>query len=105
MAVQLWQPLGEQGNASVQYSLGSIYYEGRKGVPQDYTEAVRWWRLSAEQGLAEAPANLGVMYDNGRGVPQDYAEARTPSVGKAGWIRLPIFIRRPSLPRLSSNGL
>ena len=32
-------------------------------------------RLAAEQGDAEAQANLGVMYMFGRGVPQDDAEA------------------------------
>ena len=46
-----------------------------QGVPQDYAEAVKWYRLAAEQGYAAAQYNLGVMYDNGQGVPQDYAEA------------------------------
>ena len=34
-----------------------------------------WYRLAAEQGLAKAQNNLGVMYKNGEGVLQDYAEA------------------------------
>ena len=38
-------------------------------------EAVRWNRLAAEQGLAAAQFNLGVMYHAGAGVPQDAAEA------------------------------
>ena len=42
---------------------------------QDYTEAVRWYRLAAEQGDAFAQANLGLMYTNGQGVPQDDTEA------------------------------
>ena len=46
-----------------------------QGVPQDYEEAVKWYRLAAEQGYANAQYNLGLMYDNGEGVPQDYAEA------------------------------
>jgi hypothetical protein len=46
-------------------------YESGQGVPQDYAEAVRWYRLAAEQGHARAQGNLGVMYDNGQGVPQD----------------------------------
>jgi len=46
-----------------------------KGVPQDYKEAIRLYRLSAEQGLAEAQNNLGSMYSKGQGVPQDYQEA------------------------------
>ena len=50
-------------------------YNNRRGVPQDDAEAVKWYRLAAEQGYAEAQSNLGVMYNNGRGVPQDDAEA------------------------------
>ncbi len=51
-----------------------MYYDGR-GVPQDDAEAVRWYRKAAEQGLAQAQHNLGVMYANGQGVPQDYVLA------------------------------
>jgi TPR repeat protein len=46
------------------YSLGD-------GVPQDDREAVRWWRLAAEQGEAAAQSNLGLMCSNGEGVPED----------------------------------
>jgi len=38
---------------------------------QDYKEAVRLYRLSAEQGNALAQYNLGMVYKNGEGVPQD----------------------------------
>jgi TPR repeat protein len=31
--------------------------------------------MAAEQGLAEAQTNLGVMYYKGTGVPQDHVEA------------------------------
>jgi len=48
-----------------------MYNEGL-GVPQDYKEAVRLYRLAAEQGHAEAQYNLGQMYRQGLGVPQDY---------------------------------
>ena len=41
----------------------------------DYAEAVRWYRLAADQGNARAQGNLGTMYQDGRGVPQNYAEA------------------------------
>ena len=51
-----------------------MYYKG-EGVPQDYKEAVKWWRKAAEQGDAEAQSNLGEMYYKGEGVPQDYKEA------------------------------
>lgn len=51
-----------------------MYVNGR-GVPQDYAEAVKWYRLAAEQGDADAMNLLGGMYGTGKGVPQDYAEA------------------------------
>ena len=50
-------------------------YDNRLGVPQDDKEAVKWFRLSAEQGHASAQHNLGFMYFNGLGVPQDYVLA------------------------------
>jgi TPR repeat protein len=46
-------------------------YANGEGVPQDNTEAVRWFRLAAEQGMAEAQTSLGVRYALGEGVPED----------------------------------
>ena len=83
------EPLGEierlrektsAGDAAAQVSLGTLYADGQ-GVPQDDAEAVRWYRLGADQGYAAAQHNLGVMYANGRGVAQDDAEA-------VRWLRL-----------------
>ena len=42
---------------------------------KDYAEAVRWYRLSADQGSATAQSLLGLMYQNGRGVTQNRYEA------------------------------
>ena len=50
-------------------------YAGGRGVPQNETEAVRWFRLAADQGHAGAQYNLGVSYRDGRGVPQDRVAA------------------------------
>ena len=41
-----------------------MYYNG-EGVPQDYAESVKWYRLGAEQGDADAQNNLGFMYERG----------------------------------------
>jgi len=46
-------------------------YRKGQGVPQDYKTAVKWYRLAAEQGDADAQFNLGGMYGNGQGVIQD----------------------------------
>ena len=60
----------ETGYAPDQYTLGVMYAEGA-GVPEDDAEAVRWYRLAAEQEHASAQYNLGFMYANGDGVPKD----------------------------------
>ena len=64
----------EKGDASAQAFLGYNYLSGQ-GVPQDYAEAVKWFRKAADQGLAIAQFNLGTCYANGQGVTTNYAEA------------------------------
>jgi len=64
-----------QGHAKSQYNLGVMYDNG-KGVRQDYTEAMKWYKLAAAQGDALAQYNLGGMYDRGIGVKQDKRQAK-----------------------------
>jgi Sel1 repeat len=65
----------EQGDASAQYQLGTIYYQG-ESVPKSYTEALRWYKKAAEQGHADAQFSLGLMYDKGHiGVPKNNGKA------------------------------
>ena len=74
VALRLWQPLAEHGDARAQNQLGFLYLKGF-GVNQDYAEAARWFRLAADQGFAGSEFYLGVMYEDGLGVGQDYAQA------------------------------
>jgi hypothetical protein len=55
-------------------------YSHGLGVTQDHAEAMKWYRKSADQGLAIAQNDLGAMYTHGHGVPQNHAEA-------IGWYR------------------
>jgi TPR repeat protein len=52
------QELADQGDARAQSDLGYMYGHGL-GVSRDAAEAVRWWRLAAEQGIAHAQEMLG----------------------------------------------
>ena len=52
-ALREWTPLAEQGKASAQFNLGVMYDKGQ-GVPEDDKAAVKWYRLAAEQGDANA---------------------------------------------------
>ena len=58
-----------------QFKIGAMYCKGRDGFPQDYEEALRWYRLAAGRGYAPAQNSIGVMYDYGLGVPHNYGEA------------------------------
>ncbi len=51
-----------------------MFEEGR-GVEKDEAEAVRLYRLAADQGDAAAQYNLGRMFEKGKGVEKDEAKA------------------------------
>lgn len=54
----------------------ALFAQGREAYLRgDYTEAVRLYRLAAEQGLATAQSILGDMNRDGQGVPQDFVTA------------------------------
>ena len=50
-------------------------YDDGTGVTEDDREAVRWYRLAASQGNAEAQYRLGNMSVSGQGVPKDEVSA------------------------------
>ncbi len=63
-ALQEFRPLAEQGNARAQSVLGVMYYQGH-GVPQNYTETVKWYQKAAKQGHADAQSQLQILYEMG----------------------------------------
>ncbi len=67
--------MAEQGLAKAQHNLGVIFHKGGRGVPQNYTQAIHWYRKAAEQGFAMSQFNLGEMYAGGLGMPRDYVQA------------------------------
>ena len=88
-AVQSIRRIAEQGFAEAQFTLGDMYDTGR-GVRHSNIEAVRWYRMAAEQGFAEAMRwvresaeqgnvkaqfTLGDMYRTGRGIPKNFIQA------------------------------
>lgn len=60
-SVQTAEELTAKGN--------EYYYAG------DYTKAVEYYQMAAEQGLAQAQNYFGYCYYNGKGVEQNYTEA------------------------------
>ena len=64
----------DAGDTTGQLNLDVMYARG-SGVPKDYAEAVKWYRMAAEQGHAKAQNILGVKCDNGDSVPEDDVRA------------------------------
>jgi len=62
------------GHVKAQYDLGVLLLHG-KGVFKSEEEAVRYFKLAAEQENADAQYNLGVCYYQGLGVAVSHEEA------------------------------
>jgi uncharacterized protein len=58
---------------------------------KNYAEAMKWFRLAADQGFALAQFNLGLMYVNGLG-PQDLVQSHM-------WLGLSAAQGIPDAPR------
>jgi len=96
MAAQYYNRAAQQGHAEAyeglrtlgehwtraQFFLGSLNDLG-EGIEQNYAEALRWYRLAADQGDEESQYRIGMMYAEGRGVEQDLSEA-------AKWFRVSV---------------
>jgi hypothetical protein len=57
-AYDVWRPLAAAGEASAQFHLGALYFEGR-GVARDLAQAQRWLRAALNQGQERARFLLG----------------------------------------------
>ena len=93
-AADWYRQAADQGHADAQFRLGVLLEKGRRGVQQDYDEAVRLFRkaaesfrTAAEQGDAAAQSNLGLMYDVGKGLTQDRDAAGRSYRKSADWYR------------------
>jgi TPR repeat protein len=64
----------ENGLVAAQTRLGRLLFYG-PGIPRDYAEAAKWFRLAADNGSVFSQCMLAGMYSNGDGVPRDDAEA------------------------------
>ena len=68
------QRLAREGDSSAQFDLGLMYYKGQ-GVGQDFSEAMKWFKMAAEHGIPEAQFNLGIMYSDEKATWHSYTEA------------------------------
>ena len=72
--------LAELGIAQAQYELGLSYFSNTDFASggnfiKNYSQAVKWYSKSAEQGHIEAQVQLGICYKNGLGVAKNEHKA------------------------------
>ena len=60
VAFQKFNKVASAGNVLAQYQLGNMYYYGN-GIPKDYGEAKRWYKLAAMQGHGSAQASVQMV--------------------------------------------
>ncbi len=60
LALEKFLPLANSGGIVAQTMVGQMYEYGQ-GIAEDKTEAVKWYRLAAEQGDANAQLLMGGM--------------------------------------------
>lgn len=63
------------GDTMAQCSIGRIYYYGENGMEINYTEAIKWFSLSANAGYSAAQNMLAWCYYEGNGVEKDEQKA------------------------------
>lgn len=64
------------GDRRATRQLAEMYYLGRGGVEQSFSEAAVWYEKLAKQGDARAQTSLGLMYARGYGVAKNMDTAR-----------------------------
>tara|TARA_Y100001936_G_scaffold150946_1_gene147199 strand:- start:3023 stop:3976 length:954 start_codon:yes stop_codon:yes gene_type:complete len=69
--------LTKKTEAQVHFGLG-VRFENGQGVPQDYNEAIRWYRLAAEQGHAKAKEKLDLLLNK----IKEHFQGNTSSLNK-----------------------
>ena len=82
----------ERGDAEAQVAVGRMCFLGQ-GTPQNYSEALKWYRRAADSGNAAGQNNLALMYLHGHGVPKNPIEA-------AKWMQM---AAKKGLPKAQLN--
>ena len=63
-----------KSDPEAEFALGKAYFKGM-GEPKDNAQALKYFRMAADQGNMKAENNLGSMYEAGEGTNRDPVEA------------------------------
>ncbi|WP_095597459.1 tetratricopeptide repeat protein [Pseudomonas sp. PIC25] len=69
------QKAAEQGEGMAQSMLGSMYYSGSNGLPQDTGKAIEWYKKACGNNDANGFLGMGTLYALGHGLKKDPIQA------------------------------
>lgn len=73
---RIWQrKAAEAGSVEAMLKIADAYNDGLSELPRDYSEALRWYRRTAELGDPNGELEVGNFYYYGKGVPKSNEEA------------------------------
>ncbi len=75
-ALHILEPLAKRSNLEAMLILGFMFEAGKQGIPQNYSEAFKWYQRSALEEDVRGLFNFGRMYYEGLYISKDYREAR-----------------------------
>ena len=75
-AVQMFEKACDLQDAVSCFRVSSIYYQGKEGVPQNYSRALDWAKKACELRDWKGCKNAAVLYANGMGINKDDTLAR-----------------------------
>lgn len=64
----------EAGDIEAQHATAEAYFEGAD-IPEDFAQAISWYRKAAESGYADSACKLGWIYLSKLGLREDASEA------------------------------
>jgi len=65
----------QTGDPNAQVALGNVFAEGLYGIPQNDSEAFRWYEKAARGGNSMGEYLLGSSYEQGKGTPKNIEQA------------------------------
>ncbi|EFC35961.1 predicted protein [Naegleria gruberi] len=71
----LLKSVDQNNNTNALFNIGYMFETGL-GREQNYSEALEWYEMAAEQGDPEAQFTVGLFYEFGKGVEKDEEQAR-----------------------------
>ena len=65
----------DRDSADIFFRVGVMYEKGGMGLPQNYSEAAKWYERAIERGNVHAQTLLAYLYISGKGVERDLNRA------------------------------